>query len=113
MFDAGSTGSRIHVFKFRRSGAEGFELVEELFNQTKPGLSAYAADPHKVNRIYQKNTIILLKKQLFERLYIPSHLLRIYGGYGLRPGMAMDREKWRCGIMGRMFDPHKRVNNGG
>ena len=31
---------------------------------------------------------------------------------GLRPGMAMDREKWRCGIMGRTSDPHKRGNNG-
>ena len=31
---------------------------------------------------------------------------------GLRPGMAIDREKWRCGIMGRMSDPHKRGNNG-
>ena len=28
---------------------------------------------------------------------------------GLKPGMAMDREKWRCGIMGRTSDPHKRV----
>ena len=31
---------------------------------------------------------------------------------GLRPGMAMDREKWRCGIMRRTSDPHKRRNNG-
>ena len=31
---------------------------------------------------------------------------------GLRPGMAMDREKWICGIMRRMSDPHKRRNNG-
>ena len=30
---------------------------------------------------------------------------------GLRPGMAMDREKWRCGIMRRSSDPHKRGNN--
>ncbi len=27
---------------------------------------------------------------------------------GLRPGMAMDREVWRCGIMGRTSDLHKR-----
>ena len=26
----------------------------------------------------------------------------------LRPEMAMYREKWRCGIMGRTSDPHKR-----
>ena len=32
---------------------------------------------------------------------------------GLRPaGMAMDREKWRCGIMGGTSDPHKLGNNG-
>ena len=30
---------------------------------------------------------------------------------GLRPGMAMDREVWRCGIMGRTSDPHKRGIN--
>ena len=30
---------------------------------------------------------------------------------GLRPGMAMDRGKWRCGIMGRTSDPHKRGNS--
>ena len=31
---------------------------------------------------------------------------------GPRLGMAMDQEKWRCGIMGRTPDPHKRENNG-
>ena len=30
----------------------------------------------------------------------------------LRPGMAMEREKWRRGIMGRTSDPHKRGNIG-
>ena len=30
---------------------------------------------------------------------------------GLRPGIAMDGEKWRCGIMGRTSDPHTRGNN--
>ena len=29
----------------------------------------------------------------------------------LRPEMAMDREKWKCGIMGRTPDPHERGNN--
>ena len=31
---------------------------------------------------------------------------------GLRPEMAMDRENWRCGIMGRTSDPYKCGNNG-
>ena len=30
---------------------------------------------------------------------------------GLRPGMAMDRDKWRCSIVGRTSDPHKRGTN--
>ena len=30
---------------------------------------------------------------------------------GLRSEMAMDREKWRCGIMGKTSDSHKRGNN--
>ena len=34
--------------------------------------------------------------------------VRLDGDMGLRPGMAMDREKWRCGIMGRTSDPHNR-----
>ena len=31
---------------------------------------------------------------------------------GLKLEMAMNREKWRCGIMGRTSDPLKRGNNG-
>ena len=31
---------------------------------------------------------------------------------GLRPGVVMDREKWSCGIMGRISDEDKRGNNG-
>ena len=31
---------------------------------------------------------------------------------GLKLETAMDREKWRCGIMGRTSDPHKPGNSG-
>jgi len=30
---------------------------------------------------------------------------------GLKPEMARDREKWRCDIMGKTSDPHKRGNS--
>ena len=39
-------------------------------------------------------------------------VLKDMGLRRLRPEMAMDREKWRCGIMGRTSNPHKRGNNG-
>ena len=30
---------------------------------------------------------------------------------GLRPEMSINREMWRCGIMARTSDPHKRGND--
>lgn len=44
MVDAGSTGSRIHVYRFNNCG-ETPELESEIFNITKPGLSSYGSDP--------------------------------------------------------------------
>ena len=44
MVDAGSTGSRIHVYRFNNCG-DIPELESEVFNYTKPGLSSYASDP--------------------------------------------------------------------
>ncbi|XP_076141435.1 ectonucleoside triphosphate diphosphohydrolase 6 [Alosa pseudoharengus] len=47
MFDAGSTGTRIHVFKFLLQPNESPKLAHETFKAIKPGLSAYADDPDK------------------------------------------------------------------
>ena len=44
MIDAGSTGSRIHIYKFNNCGpSPAYEY--EVFKQTKPGLSDYGEDP--------------------------------------------------------------------
>lgn len=42
--DAGSTGSRIHVYKFHNCGPSP-QLEYETFKSINPGLSAYARDP--------------------------------------------------------------------
>ncbi|XP_022604336.1 ectonucleoside triphosphate diphosphohydrolase 6 isoform X2 [Seriola dumerili] len=47
MFDAGSTGTRIHIFKFQIEEKEAPQLAHETFRAIKPGLSAYADDPDK------------------------------------------------------------------
>ncbi|XP_077179324.1 nucleoside diphosphate phosphatase ENTPD5 isoform X4 [Paroedura picta] len=48
MFDAGSTGTRIHIYTFvQRSPEKPPELEGEIFESIKPGLSAYADQPWK------------------------------------------------------------------
>nr|XP_060610519.1 ectonucleoside triphosphate diphosphohydrolase 6 [Anolis sagrei ordinatus] len=47
MFDAGSTGTRVHVFKFSQKPKEIPRLIHTTFKAIKPGLSAYADDVDK------------------------------------------------------------------
>ncbi|CAG9791627.1 unnamed protein product [Diatraea saccharalis] len=51
IIDAGSSGSRVLAYKFRVPftvfGQANLDLVEEYFEQSKPGLSSYADDPAK------------------------------------------------------------------
>lgn len=68
MFDAGSTGSRIHVFLFTRAKGDGLlELTEEHFYQVKPGLSDYANNPkqgaHSIEGLLKKSEEIIPKEQ--------------------------------------------------
>jgi len=44
MVDAGSTGSRIHVYRFNYCGPSPF-LEDEIYREVKPGLSFYSEDP--------------------------------------------------------------------
>uniref|UniRef100_UPI00358F56EE nucleoside diphosphate phosphatase ENTPD5 n=1 Tax=Myxine glutinosa TaxID=7769 RepID=UPI00358F56EE len=48
MFDAGSTGTRVHIFKFTQTNAAKLpQLAWEVFHSVKPGLSAYADHPEE------------------------------------------------------------------
>lgn len=44
VIDAGSTGSRVHIFRFTTADGK-LELETDTFEQLKPGLSAYADNP--------------------------------------------------------------------
>ncbi|KAI9282402.1 nucleoside phosphatase GDA1/CD39 [Umbelopsis sp. AD052] len=68
MVDAGSTGSRIHVYKFNNCGASP-ALEDEVFVQTIPGLSAYADQPEEAAK-----SLDVLMQAAVEN--VPIHLRR-------------------------------------
>lgn len=47
VFDAGSTGSRVHVYNFSVSSSGESVLLNDDFHQLKPGLSSYSDHPAK------------------------------------------------------------------
>ncbi|CAI9108220.1 OLC1v1007773C1 [Oldenlandia corymbosa var. corymbosa] len=92
IFDAGSSGSRVHVFCFDSD----LDLVPigkdlELFVQRKPGLSAYANDP----KAAADSLLVLLQKALavIPRELIQKTPVRVGATAGLRQlgGDASDR----------------------
>lgn len=49
IFDAGSTGTRLHLFEFDENFGQ-FNLTCGIYEETKPGLSAYAKDPEAIRQ---------------------------------------------------------------
>ncbi|XP_029114486.1 ectonucleoside triphosphate diphosphohydrolase 5 [Scleropages formosus] len=92
MFDAGSSGTRIHVYTFvQKDQAELPVLDNEMYHAVKPGLSAYADMPEEggntirqllkvakktVPRFEWKNTPVVLKATAGLRL-LPVHKARV------------------------------------
>ncbi|GLC70971.1 hypothetical protein PLESTF_001056400 [Pleodorina starrii] len=90
VFDAGSTGSRIHVFKFEQLEGQ-LKLISDTFEQLKPGLSSYADDPAKAAASLQPLIDTALKT-------VPAGLqastpisLKATAGLRLLPGDKADR----------------------
>uniref|UniRef100_A0A3Q3D434 nucleoside diphosphate phosphatase n=1 Tax=Hippocampus comes TaxID=109280 RepID=A0A3Q3D434_HIPCM len=55
MFDAGSTGTRIHIYKFiQKDPVELPVLDNEMYHAVKPGLSAYKDNPEELLKIAKK-----------------------------------------------------------
>ncbi|XP_069462986.1 ectonucleoside triphosphate diphosphohydrolase 6 [Ambystoma mexicanum] len=86
MFDAGSTGTRIHVFKFTQTGKDTPKLDYEIFRALKPGLSTYADDPDQcVQGILQ--LLEVAKKEIPSDLWAVTPLvLKATAGLRLLPG---------------------------
>ncbi|KAI2654282.1 Ectonucleoside triphosphate diphosphohydrolase 6 [Labeo rohita] len=81
MFDAGSTGTRIHIFKFQIE-----PNAHETFKAIKPGLSAYADDPEK-SKEGLLELLNIAKETVPETLWSSSPvMLRATAGLRLLPG---------------------------
>ncbi|XP_073682902.1 ectonucleoside triphosphate diphosphohydrolase 6 isoform X2 [Garra rufa] len=86
MFDAGSTGTRIHIFKFQIEPNEAPKLAHETFKAIKPGLSAYADDPEK-SKEGLLELLNVAKETVPETLWSSSPvMLRATAGLRLLPG---------------------------
>ncbi|XP_077906658.1 nucleoside diphosphate phosphatase ENTPD5 isoform X3 [Ictidomys tridecemlineatus] len=60
MFDAGSTGTRIHVYTFVQKIPGQLPVLEgEIFDSVKPGLSAFVDQPKQVEEIFKKSPFLV------------------------------------------------------
>lgn len=86
VFDAGSTGTRIHVYKFRSSidndNGDTFVLKNEIFKERKPGLSSFADHVSKAED--QIDQLLQIADQAVSRFKHRSTPLVLRATAGLR-----------------------------
>lgn len=89
--DAGSTGSRIHIFKFNPGPDGELELEFDKFEQLKPGLSAHADDPAAAAASL-KPLLALALETIPKAAQAQTHVLvGATAGLRLLPGDSADR----------------------
>ncbi|NWT21088.1 ENTP6 diphosphohydrolase, partial [Vireo altiloquus] len=86
MFDAGSTGTRIHIFKFAEQPGEAPRLTHETFKALKPGLSAYADDVEKSGQGIKELLEVAKKEVPMELWKFTPLVLKATAGLRLLPG---------------------------
>lgn len=86
MFDAGSTGTRIHIFKFAQQHRETPRLTHETFKALKPGLSAYADDVEKSGQGIKELLEVAKKEVPMELWKFTPLVLKATAGLRLLPG---------------------------
>lgn len=86
MFDAGSTGTRMHIFIFAQKPKETPRLLHETFRALKPGLSAYADNVDKSTQAINE-LLALAKHSIPEEFWKTTPLvLKATAGLRLLPG---------------------------
>ncbi|NXT18623.1 ENTP6 diphosphohydrolase, partial [Syrrhaptes paradoxus] len=86
MFDAGSTGTRIHIFKFTQQPKGTPKLTHETFKALKPGLSAYADDVEKSGQGIKELLEVAKKEVPMELWKFTPLVLKATAGLRLLPG---------------------------
>ncbi|NWI08716.1 ENTP6 diphosphohydrolase, partial [Crypturellus soui] len=86
MFDAGSTGTRIHIFKFTQQPKETPKLNHETFKALKPGLSAYADDVEKSGQGIKELLEVAKNEVPMELWKFTPLVLKATAGLRLLPG---------------------------
>lgn len=90
VIDAGSTGSRLHVFKFTR-GPRGLELISDTMQKIKPGLSSYEKDPPQAALSLQPLIDLALRTVPLDQQRSTSISLKATAGLRLLDGDKADR----------------------
>ncbi|XP_068088341.1 ectonucleoside triphosphate diphosphohydrolase 6 isoform X2 [Hyperolius riggenbachi] len=91
IFDAGSTGTRVHIYKFSHRSSAAPILDHETFKAIKPGLSAYADEPEKCAAGI-KELLNLAMAEIPGKLWSSTPLiLKATAGLRLLPGEKAQR----------------------
>uniref|UniRef100_A0A0N5AYD3 Nucleoside-diphosphatase mig-23 n=1 Tax=Syphacia muris TaxID=451379 RepID=A0A0N5AYD3_9BILA len=81
VIDGGSTGTRLHLFKYKQN----FEIENEYFKEVKPGLSGFSMNPEgAANSVQELLDVALELTSPVERCHIPI-ILKATAGLRLLP----------------------------
>ncbi|XP_016074558.1 PREDICTED: ectonucleoside triphosphate diphosphohydrolase 6 isoform X2 [Miniopterus natalensis] len=86
MFDAGSTGTRVHIFQLTWQPGETPTLTHETFKALQPGLSAYADDVEKSTPGIQELLDVAKQEIPFDFWKATPLVLKATAGLRLLPG---------------------------
>ncbi|XP_061611024.1 ectonucleoside triphosphate diphosphohydrolase 5-like isoform X3 [Phyllopteryx taeniolatus] len=102
MFDAGSTGTRIHVYAFVHTHADAFPVLDnETFHSVKPGLSAHIHSPETAAQSVR--TLLKVAESAVPRQRWESTPVLLRATAGLRL-MSADKAQALLRQVQRVFD---------